>query len=198
MSCHLLRAILRQVAFLLTPEAPPFAHQLGPLGIDLHVSVLPLQYISLPTRIPGFVGQFAHRRTCRTTCSRFAAGGGSGLLGWLRSSIVEPWFESVCPLIDVLLCALLVHYEDALLPFLVGARDPETDVGDGSGIIVGNALLNYLDEDTLFRLVIESVCQLGLPLHLSEEEIGGTCHPDLTHLSFMNEFDGGVAELLTD
>ncbi len=44
----LLGAILRQVTFLLAPETPPFTHQLAPLGVNLHVSVLSPGHVPLP------------------------------------------------------------------------------------------------------------------------------------------------------
>ncbi len=45
---RLLGAILQQVAFLLAPETPPFAHQLAALHVDLHLGVCSLGRVPLP------------------------------------------------------------------------------------------------------------------------------------------------------
>ncbi len=114
------------------------------------------------------------------------------------SSTVKSLFESMRLGVDILLGALLIHGEDALLPLWVGTRDSKANVGDNPSIVVWNALPDGLYEDASFGLVIESLGQLGLSLHLSEEEVGGARHFDFAHFPFMDELDGRVVELLAD
>ncbi len=45
----LVGAILQQVTFLLTPETPPFAHQLAPLHVDLHLGICPPRCVPAPS-----------------------------------------------------------------------------------------------------------------------------------------------------
>ncbi len=96
-----------------------------------------------------------------------AAGGGLGFLE--GASIVLLLFEAMHLGVDVFLCSFLVHLDDAVLPFRVGGRDPEADVGDDSGVVSGNPFSYGLYEDSSFALVIKASCQFGLPFHLLEE-----------------------------
>ncbi len=89
---RLLGAILRQVAFLLAPETPPFAHQLAACCIDLHLRVGSLGHVPLPPVIAWSVVLFGRRRTCCATCCWFAAGGGIGFLTGVWFSVVATRF----------------------------------------------------------------------------------------------------------
>ncbi len=82
-------------------------------------------------------------------------------------------FEPVCLAVDVVFCPFLVHLEDMLLPFRVGAGDAESNVGNGLHVGVGNALSDGFHEHPSFCLVIPLLCQLGLLLKLSEKEVSG-------------------------
>ncbi len=97
--------------------------------------------------------------------------------------------------IDAVFGSFLVHGEDPRLPFRVGAWDTESDVGDDSRVVAGNALSDHLYKYSSLTLVVESSCQFGFLFHLSEEEVGGPGHSEFAHLLLMNEFDCGVAEL---
>ncbi len=63
---------------------------------------------------------------------------------------------------------------------------------------MGYSFSYSLDEDSLFTLIVPSSCQFGFPFHLSEEQVSRPGHLDLPHLFLVNEFDGGVMELLTE
>ncbi len=63
---------------------------------------------------------------------------------------------------------------------------------------MGNSLPHHFYEYSSFALVVESIGQLGLMLHLSEEEVSGSHHSELAHLLFMHQLDGQVTELFAD
>ncbi len=115
----------------------------------------------------------------------------------LGPSVVEPWFESMRLQVDIFLGAFLIHGEDTLLPFRVGAWDPKTNVCNDFGVVSGNPFADGLNKDASFGLVVKLSCQFGFSFHSSEEEVGGACHLDFPHLLFMDKFNGGIAELLS-
>ncbi len=169
----LVGAILRQVAFLLAPETPSLAQQLAPLGVNLHLGIRSLGRVPLPPVIAWPVILLGARRTCHATCCWSAAGGSIGPLVQLEWSLVVVARFEVGLSIDTVLGAFLVHGDDARLPFGVVARNAKPDVGDGSGVVVGNALPHRFYQHPSVALVVEMVGELGLTLHLSEEEVGG-------------------------
>ncbi len=100
--------------------------------------------------------------------------------------------------VDAVLGAFFVHGEDACLPFGIGAQDGEANVGDGAGVVAGNSFSYRFYQYRTITLVVESVGELGLMLHPSEEEVGRPRHAELAHLLFMYQFDGRIAELFVD
>ncbi len=112
-------------------------------------------------------------------------------------SVVAAGFE-VGLGVDAILGMFLVHCDDVRLPFGVGARDAEPNVGDGAGVVAGNSLPYRFYQHPSVALVVQSIGQFGLTFHLSEEEVGGSHHTELAHLLFVDQFDGGIAELFAD
>ncbi len=139
MSRRLLGTILRQVAFLLAPEAPPLAHQLAALCVDLHLCVRSLWCVPLALLITWPVVLLGWRRTCRATCNWLVTGGGIGPLS-LEGPLVVLSGVEVGLGEDAVLGAFLIHGEDVGLPFGIRPWDSEADVGDDAGVVAGGCL----------------------------------------------------------
>lgn len=99
--------------------------------------------------------------------------------------------------IDVVLGAFIVHGDDVLFPLRVGTGNSKADVCDSERVGSGNSFADCLDQHPSFTFIVASSRQLGLPFHLTEEQVGRACHLDFSHLLLVDKLNGGVAELCT-
>ncbi len=205
MGLPLVRTVLAEVALLVALETPSFCSLLLLDCIDIHWFPLPSIHCSLLCYpLPAGISPTAIARplvrqgTCHTTCSiGFTTGGGNLLL--------VPWasilalVKAMGLVVDIVALAFFIHVQDPVLPFVVGMRYSEANVGNGRGIARRDPLSHRSDHGAVVTGIASSSCQLGFTFQLLEVEwCRITSHLQLLHLFLVYLLDCEIAELFSD
>ncbi len=107
--------------------------------------------------------------------------------------------DGVYLIIHPLLLALSIHEEDVLLPFQIGAWDPDADICNEGCVVGGDPGTYCTYQGAPFAFVVSPSCQFGILFQLLEvEHCWVIAHVQLPHPLLVNLLNSWVLELFIE